>query len=341
VARKIPDRFLAEWLRSMQMQLRAGLPMLKSLERAAEKGPRATRPVSERLIAHIKDGSDLSDAIAAEKDSFPPVVVSMAQVGQQAGHLPEIFRRLEEFVRFQMELRREFYSRIALPVFQFVAAIGVIGLLIFIMGLLPGGIDVLGLGLKGGRGALIWYGAWVGLVLGLFGLWKLARRSLSGMAWMDRLLLRIPAIGPCLESLALSRLSIAMSITFNTGASVIKSLKLSLAATDNGALIAEGDRLKERIKAGSKIGEAMSESPVFPPEFTDVVTTAELAGQLPEQMAQQAELLGEQARHRLKILNTAAGFAVWVVVAVIIIVFIFRIFTIAYLNPLREALKGM
>ena len=49
----------------------------------------------------------------------------------------------------------------------------------------------------------------------------------------------------------------------------------------------------------------------------------------------------DQARHALAALTTVAGFAVWAMVAGIIILMVFRIFTQAYLGPINEALKGV
>jgi hypothetical protein len=46
-----------------------------------------------------------------------------------------------------------------------------------------------------------------------------------------------------------------------------------------------------------------------------------------------------QARRALAVLTVAAGFAVWALVAILIIIMIFRIFTEMYLKPINDALN--
>ena len=80
----------------------------------------------------------------------------MVGVGEQTGHLGEVFGRLAEHYQAQVKLRRTFLSAIAWPMFQLLAALVVVGLLILVMGIIGNmngvPIDMLGLGLVGNRG---------------------------------------------------------------------------------------------------------------------------------------------------------------------------------------------
>ncbi len=344
-SRKLSNADLAEWLRSLHVPLKAGLSIRQVLQKASSKGSGKVRELNNRLLAKIEAGDDFAEAIKNEKESLPPLVLSLASVGNQAGHLPEIMKRMETYFRFLVKLKREFWSQVTFPLFQFIAAILIIALLIVILGMLPRAsgqkpMDVLGLGLVGFTGATIWLGFWVLLIVLLWMLYQLSRKTLAQSATVDRLLLRIPAVGPCLESLALSRMSVALGITMSTGMNVLKAMRQSIAASENGAFQTTAEPVTKEIKAGSSISESLRSHSVYPSEFVDIVETAESAGTLSESMMHQADLYNEQALHRLSILNKVLGFVVWAVVAGIIIVFIFRIFTIAYLNPMRDALKG-
>lgn len=75
----------------------------------------------------------------------------MVDVGEKTGRLDEVFIRLAEHYDHVLDLQRTFLQGIAWPMVQLIAALGVIGLLIWIMGILPEGIDgkpidILGLG---------------------------------------------------------------------------------------------------------------------------------------------------------------------------------------------------
>ena len=73
----------------------------------------------------------------------------------------------------------------------------------------------------------------------------------------------------------------------------------------------------------------------FPADFLESVYVGEQSGNLVESMAHLANLYQDQARAALNVLATVAGFAVWAVVAAIIIFLIFRLATF-YLGAWRS-----
>ena len=64
----------------------------------------------------------------------------------------------------------------------------------------------------------------------------------------------------------------------------------------------------------------------FPPDFLDVLATAEEAGRLSDVLKHQAEQYHEEAGRRLAVLTNLASVGVWLVVAGLIVLVIFRVF---------------
>ena len=100
-------------------------------------------------------------------------------VGEQTGSDPEVFNDLAKYYASRIQQVKDFRAAIAWPVIQLVAAICIIGLLVFILGILPacdGGqpFDVLGLGLYGATGAGVWFMGWIGAAVAGFVFWKMA-----------------------------------------------------------------------------------------------------------------------------------------------------------------------
>jgi type II secretory pathway component PulF len=224
-----------------------------------------------------------------------------------------------------------------------IAAIFVIALVIFILGLVPKSnapdaikFDPLGLGLEGGTGAMIWLGACFGSIAGLVVLYLALRRFLGQGRLVDSMILRIPALGRCLRSLAMSRLCFAMNMTFSTGMSVIEAIRLSLEATDNHAFSALAGPMARDLQSGETLHEAFAAHTAFPDEFLDAIATSSESGTIPETMLRMARHYNEEAEHGLAVLNTVVAFLVWCLVALIIIFFIFRIFS-SYLGLLNQA----
>lgn len=330
---------LAEWCRNLATSLRAGLPMFKALRSSSDRGPVRIRVVNSALLESLHQGEDIGGAIDENAKFFPPLVVSMTHVGVQTGHLPEVLRELEKYYRFQVSLRRLLLQQIAWPIFQLVAAIFVIALVIYLIGML-GGMDILGFGLTGGRGAVIWLGGW-GLLASMLsaGYW-FARNKLDQAEPIDRLLLRIPVLGNVLRTLAMARVAMALHLTLEAGMTLSKAIPLALAASDNAAVAARAKSVAERVRAGENLSDAFREHAVFPDELLEVLANAEEAGRVPEAMQQLSVELGQRAQHQMGLLNQAAGWLVWLVVAGLLVYLILTIAMRAYIQPMRDMLQA-
>lgn len=336
----------ADWCRSTATSLHAGIPLKQTLKRAAKEGRTPAQQVSQTILDRIELGDDVPGAMKHVANRFPPLLMAMVQVAYASGQLPEILKELERYFRFQIRLRRQFLAQITWPVLQLVMAILVIALVIFLLGILSSGsaqaADVLGLGLRGGSGAMIWLGGWMLLFGLLAGNYYLIREVFGRGQVVDSLLLRIPVLGPCLQTLALSRLCFAIRVTMDSPLSPHKAMQLSLDATGNYAYTGHKQEIAEAIRRGESLDRVFRDYPqLFRRDMVEVMEVAVEAGTVPESAGRLSDQYQEVAEHQLAALNQAAGWVVWTIVAGIIIFFIFRIFTTAYLNPLNDALRGL
>jgi type IV pilus assembly protein PilC len=341
--KRIPLKVMMNWCRALGMPLRAGLTAKEAFRLAAKKADPTVQDLCQRVSARLDDGDDLPTAFKSLPYRIPPLFHAMAAVGNKTGRFPEILRDLEEYYRFQLQLKREFLQRIAWPVIQLIAAICVVALMIFLMGTLAAGpsgkpaFDPLGFGLYGASGAMIWLAGWAFFAAGLFFTYKLSREAWGMGGKVDSLLLRVPALGPCLHTLAMARLCMAMGMTMDSPLSVRKTVPLSLDATDNGAFIATAKPIVESVHdRGRDLAEAFAEHRLYPDEFLHVLGTAEQSGSVPEEMTRLGNAYNEQAKHKLAILNQALGWVVWGTVAAMIIFLIFRM-ALKYIGMLNQA----
>src|SRR5438067_1698330 len=86
----------------------AGVPLTKVFRQQAERGPKAVRPVADRIATHLERGDNLEFALKDERHTFPPLFISLATVGEQTGSLPEVFKELERYYQLQQKLSRQF-----------------------------------------------------------------------------------------------------------------------------------------------------------------------------------------------------------------------------------------
>ena len=194
----------------------------------------------------------------------------------------------------------------------------------------PGGpgskpLDPLGLGLAGPSGAMIFLGVVFGVIFGLAGIYWLLTRRMRDSAAVDRFLLGLPAIGPCLRALPLARFCMALRLTTATGMSITKAMRLSLQATGNRAFTTRSEGIEATLRRGKDLTLALADKGLFPEDFQHMMVVAEESGTLDQVLTHQAEHYHEESGRRLAVLTSLAGYGVWAFVGLLIIVAIFRI----------------
>lgn len=343
-APRVSTKQLALLCRSLGVALEAGVPILKAVETATRKySDGRLRAVMGEVIDDIKSGSTFTDAVDAHGEYFPDLFVDMLSVAEQAGALPEVLLALADHYENNLRLRKEFLSQITWPLIQFVAAIGIIGFLILLLGWIGESsgmpFDILGFGLMGTGGAIKWFLGWV---VGAFLLWfgyRMLTTSLSGRKTIHQTLMQLPVIGTCLRSFALARFSWAFHLTQSAGMPIDDSLDASLRATANGAYDAASPGIIRDITRGETLSDALAASRLFPDEFINIVHVSETAGTVPEALNRLSPQFEEDARRSLKTLTSVAAWLVWLVVAGFIIFVIFRI-ALWYVGMINSALQN-
>lgn len=328
---RLPLANLIELCRALRHYLGAGLSLVDAFRQQAKSGARPVRPVADRLAQALARGESLEDALRQEERHFPPLFSALVRVGEHSGMLAEVFGELERYFAQQRKLWRQFIAQITWPAIQFVMSIGVLALLILIMGLIAdakGGepLDPLGLGLSGPSGAVIFLLGVFGIFAGLGAAYGLLRRSVKGSTAFKTYLLRLPAIGPCMRALALTRFCMALRLTTETGMPIVRAMRLSLSATGNEAFAAKSEQIADELRGGEELTTALTKSGLFPEEFQHMLAVAEESGTLDQVLAHQTKHYHEEAGRRLAVLTGMAGYGVWAMVGLIIIVAIFRIF---------------
>jgi type IV pilus assembly protein PilC len=332
MSRRLPTSALIELCRVLRHYLGAGLLLRDVFRSQARKGSPSVRPVAARILERIEQGDDFQEALRHEGTVFPHLFVSMVSVAEHTGMLPEVLQDLERYYTRQLKLRRNFLSRIFWPVLQLVLGVLVVALMVLILGIIaesrPGSepIDPLGLGLTGPRGAMIILGSAAGLATFIVTGYIVASRVLRQKSILDGILLRVPALGPSLRALAMTRFCLALKLTTETGMSITEALKLSLRATGNGAFEGMTKLIVSEVGRGTELSQALAYSRLFPIEFLNIMEVAEESGQVTEVMRRQADYYDEEAGRRLAALASTTAYCVWGAIAALMTWTIFRIF---------------
>jgi type II secretory pathway component PulF len=334
---------LARMLYRVGTSIHAGVDLRGIWDKETMRGTPGYRQQATIVRDRIDAGDNLAEALGACGGYFPPLVRDLTDVGEKTGRLEEVLLGLAQHYEHLMFLRRTFLFGIAWPSLQLLMALGVIGLLIYVLGMIGSGagsepVDILGFGLVGGRGLVI-YVVLVALVFGSMGLaaWALLR-GWFGTAPIQ-LAMQIPVLGGYLRTSALSRFAWTFSLTLDSGLDAQRAMKLSLRSTQNPFYQSAIPAVDQALVQGREFHESLRATGLFPDDFLDSLEAAEVAGTPGETMSRLADDYRTRAATAAGALTMAATVGVWVTVGAFIILMIFRL-AFFYLSTLNEALKG-
>ncbi len=322
------------------MSLEAGLDArtVWANEAAAARGWVA-RPLG-RLAAKIQQGNNVAAAMAALGGFFPPLAVEMAALAEATGHQAEVFAQLADHYEHQLALRRIFLAAIAWPMIQLAIALAVIGLLIWITGVLEQmagrPLDILGLGLTGGSGLVIYLGLLATAAAVVLLVIYAARSDHRWTTPLRRLVLHVPILGGALHKLALARLAWSLYLALGAGMDVRRAVALGIRSTRNARFERQSSNLTAQIARGESLVEVLRSSNLLPKDVLDCLAVGEQSGKLVESLAILGRQQQEAARRAMARLALAAGYLVWAMVAGLIVIVIFRLYSF-YLGTIFEA----
>jgi type IV pilus assembly protein PilC len=338
----ISGKNLFPFCRSMSRMLTAGVEIRKALKTASSNSRDSRLTESVKAVAvQVNKGDDLTHAFRSQEGRYPPLFLDLLNVGELTGSVPEIFDALAEFYEASTKRMQEFRSQIAWPVMQLVAAVLIIGLLIFILGIIgessPGQEpnDILGLGLIGTSGAVKWFTmcfgsagmVWVGYIF--------VTRSTAGREALHPFLMTLPGIGYCMRSFAIARFSWCFALTQQAGMSIQPSLEASMKATANGAFIASTDNVWMQVREGETLTDALKSTRLFPVEYLHMVDTAEQSGTVPETLHRMSHTFDEDAHRAMTWMTSILARVIWGMVAAFIIFIVIK-FVMQYVAMLNS-----
>ncbi len=331
---------LAALARRLSVQLTAGVDLRRVWQHEVEAAHGVTRSRYDDIREAIDRGDNMTEALKATNNFFPPLFCELVDVGEQSGHLAEVLRELAENYEHQITLRRKFLSEMSYPMMQLTMALIVVGLLIWVMGMIgkSGGqqVDILRFGLVGTEGLIVYLSFLAAVGVGGYVLWQKIRQGVLWTRPLQALIMRVPALSGALDTLALARLTWSLSVTLGAGMEpAAGGFALSLRSTPHWRYVEQIEPIWRTIRGGSELHEAMTETGAFPRRIIDAISVGERSGRLSETMKLLSDQYQDEARAAMTVLTRMAGIGVWVVVSGLIIFLIFRIFSF-YLGVIQR-----
>lgn len=312
-------------LRELAALLRAGVPLLRSLQLSAGSTvDEHVRAGLQRISRDLDGGHNLSAAAEREQRAsglLSPYDVAMIQVGEQTGRLPECFADLHRQREFVRSTNEQVSSALRYPAFVLLTcAMAVVVVNLFV---LPSFAKVFAQSrsplpmltvLLMSTSALMlkwWPAGVVAAAAGVFS-WKRWMRTEDGLMWWDRNKLRLPIVGRILEGIVLSRLAGALASSISAGLTISDALNVAARTLDNTWFESRLQRMRNDLARGVSISASARNMGVLPPTMLQLFAIGEESGSLEELMAEIAVHYQTEVDYAIKQLSaTLEPILIW------------------------------
>ena len=309
--KRVKGQTMAVFYSQLASLLRAGVPMIRSLNVLAEQSSDAVlKEVVTEIRNRVEEGEPIGDSMARFPFVFSDMACNMVRAGTEGGFLEDALNRVGEFTELQEDLKGRTVSALAYPIFLFsVGTVVLSALLVFFVpkfdmlferlrktGQMPLATEML----LAFSNFLQSYG-WIllaAIAVGLVTL-RVKLQGDAGKAMADRLKLKIPVLGGILMNLAVARFCRVLGTLLGNGVPILKSLEISGTAAGNRLLRDSVTDATENIRSGESLASPLRASGHFPPSVVEMISVGEESNSLDTVLPDIADSLEKTTFRRL------------------------------------------
>lgn len=302
---KIKPVDVAQFARQLTTMMRAGVPMVQSLELigAGHEKP-AMRELIIKITKDIESGEDLAGALSNHPLYFDDLFVNLIRAGEQAGTLEDMIDKVATYKEKTERMKAKVKKAMMYPIIVIIAAVVVS--VIMLVWVIPTFKDIFA-----GFGADLpaftlwviglseWLQAnwWLPLIISVgtvVGFVEGRKRSKKFNHMVDRASLKIPLMGTIINKSSVARFARTLSTMFAAGVPMVEAMDAVAGATGNVVYEQATLQIKEDTSKGVQLHVAMTTTQEFPSMVVQMAKIGEESGRLEEMLDKVADYFEEQ-----------------------------------------------
>ncbi|MEO9593142.1 type II secretion system F family protein [Rhodopirellula bahusiensis] len=338
LSNRIENQSLSTLCERVGVAFEVGLDPHRVFEREAKNAGSLYGRKMRSVAEQVREGAALSDAVKSQGNYFPPHFAEMIEGGEKSGKLDRVLERLAEYYQQLADFRSIFFNSILWPIIQLILAVVVVGMLIYLPAvLLPdadeGRTDLIGIGLTGERGLLVYSACVLAAFFAIGGIYVLVKNGY--LAFLGDWAARIPWIGHNLRIFAEARFVQTLALTIEAGVDAASAVDLSFRSAGTRQFRSKATDARQAILQGRDMHSTLADTYLFQEETIEVVELGEASGKLAETLDKHFRHLKTQVKSSMARLTYVASALIWMVIAALLILIIFRVFSM-YLNDMGD-----
>ena len=268
----------------------AGIPLVEALKALGEQIDNTSiKSIFADITDRVNEGSTLAASLREHPHVFPKLYGNMVASGESSGTLDMVLQRLADLLESQAALRRKIVSAMTYPALMLTLCFGVILLLLgYVVPQITTIFERQGAKLPLPTRIIIAMSDFVQgywwLVLGLLAAITIGVRYYlstdKGRRNFDRLVLKLPIIGPLKLKIATSRFSRNLGMMLASGIELLTALAITKNLLGSRPLEDAVDAAIEGVREGRSLAVELKKSELFPRLLVHMTAIGERTGQL-------------------------------------------------------------
>ncbi|MBU1317630.1 MAG: type II secretion system F family protein [candidate division Zixibacteria bacterium] len=295
---------ISRFTRQFSTMIGAGLPMVQCLDILSQQMEAAElRKIVGQIKESVQSGTTLSEALRKHKKVFDDLYVNMVEAGEVGGALDTILVRLANYREKADQLARKVKGAMVYPIVVSIVAIGVtVAMLKFIVPVFAKMFSDLGAELPAPTQIVLnvsnilneYFWAFILAIVAMVVAYRLIGRTSNGRLQIDKLKLRIPAIGTLIRKSSVARFSRTLGTLISSGVSILDALDTTARTAGNRVVHDAIKKATVAIAEGDTITGPLKESGVFPPMVVQMISVGEKTGGLDDMLNKIADFYDEE-----------------------------------------------
>ncbi len=303
--KSITTKDIAIFSRQLATMMKAGVPMVQSFDIVAQGH---SNPSMSKLIYQVKAtveaGGTLASALAEHPAQFDDLFVNLVDAGEQSGALETLLEKVATYKEKSEALRTKIKKAMTYPITVLVVAVVVSAiLLIFVVPTFAKMFASFGaelpaftqfvVGLSNGLVNNVWF--FIGAIIAVIYAFKQAKiRSKGFREFLDRLTLKLPAVGQLATNAILARFSRTLATMFAAGVPLVEAMVSVAGASGNIIYYRAIMQVRDDIASGTTLQVSLSQNKdLFPNMLIQMVGIGEESGALDDMLDKVAEYYEE------------------------------------------------
>jgi type II secretory pathway component PulF len=320
---------LESFTRELANLLAAGLPLSRALHLMRRE---ASQPMAKRVWNVVHDdvvgGMPLADALGKWPRIFSNVYVAMVRAGEAGGFLHVVLQQIADFRSREQDLKGKVKAALIYPCI--LGVFGTIVLVFLLTWFIPkfstifeqfgGQLPLLTQMIVAASHMVGKYGP-ILLVIGtiLAVMLKRAMTSEAGRRFLERVVLKTPALGKVTARFALVRFCRMLGTLVGAGVPLVSALRTAREALGNQTLADAVTHAIDEVQRGSALSHSLAATPIlFPPSVVEMVAIAEETGRLDKELQRLSVSYEAELERNLRMLVALAEPLMLAVTAIVI-----------------------